>query len=125
MTGLLRSAWDAIRLHLAGARVSETSVRRILLEQAGVAAVVEVRVVRGPTGRWQLLVRIRIAEGCDARDVSRHATEALFRNLPATEIHLVVAARQGGAAFLRLHELPRHVPDGHGETGGSHAAARR
>ena len=53
MTGLLRSAWDAIRLHLIGAWVSETSVRRILLEQADVAAVEAVRVVPGPTGwRW-------------------------------------------------------------------------
>lgn len=78
--------------------MSETSVRRILLQQPRVAEVKEVRVVRGPTGRRQLLVRIRIAEGCDARDVSRHATEALFRNLPATEIHLVVAADDGSAA---------------------------
>lgn len=31
MTGLLRSAWDAIRLHLVGAWASETSVRRVLL----------------------------------------------------------------------------------------------
>lgn len=98
MTGLLRSAWDAIRRHLVGAWVSETSVRRILLEQAGVAAVEAVRVVPGPTGWRQLLVRIRTAEGCDAREVSRHATEALFRNLPVTEIRLLVAADDGPAA---------------------------
>ncbi len=98
MTGLLRSAWDAIRPHLVGAWVSETSVRRILLEQARVAAVEAVRVVPGSAGWRQLLVRIRIAESCDAREVSRHATEALFRNLPVTEIRVLVAANDRLAA---------------------------
>lgn len=92
MTGLLRSAWDVIRLHLVGARVSETSVRRILLERAGVAAVESVRLVAGATCRRQLLVHIRIAEGCDAREVTDHAAEVLLRNPSVSEICLLGSA---------------------------------
>lgn len=98
MTRLFRSAWDAIGRHLVGAPVDEVSVRRILLEQVGVAAVESVRVVPGSTGRRQLLVRIRIAEGCDEREVSRQATEALFRNPSVTEICLLASAGDGPAA---------------------------
>ncbi len=57
-----------------------------------------VRVVPDPTGWRQLPVRIRVAEGCDAREVSGHTTEALFRNLPAIEIHLLAAGDDGPAA---------------------------
>ena len=85
----IRSVWDAIRRRLAGDRLDEGLVHRTLLGEAGVAAVESVRVVADPAGRRELLVRIRIAEGCDAREVMRRATETLLRQPSIAAIHLL------------------------------------
>ncbi len=98
MTRLFQLAWEAMRRRLISARVSELAVCRVLLEQRGVAAVESVRFVPGTTSRRQLQVRLRIADGCDAREVSLRATEELMRNLPVTEIRLLVSADDRPAA---------------------------
>lgn len=87
--GLILWAWDAIWRRLVSPRVSETSVRQVLQRQAGIAAVESVRVVTGPVGQRHIRAQIRIDNGCDAREVTRSATEALFRNPSVTEVRLL------------------------------------
>lgn len=86
---LILWVWDAIWRRLVSPRVSETSVRRVLQRQAGIAAVESVRVVSGPVGRRHIRAQIQIANGCDAREITRTATEALFRNPSVTEVRLL------------------------------------
>lgn len=89
LRGLILWVWDAIWRCLVSPRVSETSVRRVLQRQAGIAAVESVRVVPGPVGRQHIRAQIRIANGCDAREITRTATKALFRNPSVTEVRLL------------------------------------
>ena len=92
MTRFFRSLRDAVRLRFISNRIGEIFVRRVLLEQVGVAAVESVRVVAGASRGRRLLVRIRIAEGCYAREVTRDAAEALFRIQPVRDIRLLASA---------------------------------
>ena len=97
MTRLLRSLRDVMRLRFIGVRAGEVLVRRVLLEQAGVSAVDSVRFVPGTTGRRQLLVRLRLAQGCDAREVTARATAALFRTPAVSEVRLLTSGGDGPA----------------------------
>ena len=94
----IRSVWDAVRRRLAGDRSGERLVRRALLGEAGVAAVESVSAVPGPAGRRHLLVRIRVAEGCDTRDVMRRATETLLRQPSVAAIHLLAQGSDGSGS---------------------------
>ena len=99
MSRFFRSLCDVF-LRFIRARAGDSFVRRRLLEQAGVAAVDSVRTVPGTSRGRRLLVRIRIAEGCDARAVSRDAAEALLRNSPVREIRVLASgsdSRRHGA----------------------------
>lgn len=95
LRGSLRSVWDSVRRRLGGDRLSETFVRHALLGQAGVAAVESVNVIPGSARRRQLLVRIRVAEGCDAGDVMRDATEMLFRHPSVVAVRLLAYGGDG------------------------------
>ena len=83
-------------LVFAGA-ACDTSARRVLLEQPGVAAVEEVRVEK----RWgrtrSVTARIRIHGGADAREVCRCAAQALVRQLRVADVCLVTAVATGKA----------------------------
>ena len=97
-----RSLRDVLRVRF-GARAGESFVRRRLLEQAGVAAVDSVRTVPGTSRGRHLLVRIRIAEGCDARAISRDAVEALLRDSSVHEIRVLASGGDstGNGALTR------------------------
>lgn len=90
--GSLLWVWDGIWCRLVGPRVSETSVRQTVLQQAGVATIDSVSIIPGPTGRRQTVVRIRIAEGYDAREVICQATEALIRDPSGSEFLVLASA---------------------------------
>ena len=89
MGALLRSGLGAL-LRRFGARVGEAEVRRALGGQRGIAAVESVEIGPGSETTF-VAVRIRVAEGCDAREVARGATEALCARLPVREVCVVAA----------------------------------
>lgn len=86
---LLRSGLSALRRRF-GARVSEASVRRALLGQAGIAAIESVQI--GAAGGASVVsVRIHVTEGRDAREVARRVTEALCERLPVCEVRVMAS----------------------------------
>lgn len=75
----------------------EALARRVLLEQPGVAAVEELRVVK----RWgrarSVTASIRIHRSDDARDVCHRAAQALVERLRVADVCLVTAVALGEA----------------------------
>lgn len=86
---LLQSGLSALRRRF-GSRVNEALVRRTLLGQPGIGSIETVQI--GTVGGASVLsVRIQVAQGCDAREVSRRATEALCARLPVLEVRVIAA----------------------------------
>ena len=103
---LIRSAWAMLRQRFARP-VRAAVVRDILREQAGIAAVELVTVEAARAGGCQVSVRIRFAEGSDAREATQHAVEALCETLPITEIRVFALGAEEAPRAGTTHEARR------------------
>ena len=100
---LIQSAWAMLRRRLTRP-VRDAAVREILREQAGIATVEAVQVGAARAGGCQVSVRIRLAEGSDAREVTRRAVEALREQLPITDIRLLALGAEEASRVDTTHD---------------------